>query len=335
MRGSRWLAAPAFACLFGVSAAGWAQDVAAADALFSRGLQLFEAGDLEKACPAIGESYRLDPRPGALFTLAECEARRGHVATAFTRYGDYLSLFEGLAPDKRARQQGRDRIAREQRAALGPKVPEVTLVLPPGAPRGTVVRRDDVELAEPALGVPLPVDPGEHVVTVQSPGRAAAEQRFAIALGEKKQVALALGAPVAPVGPVASPVAVAPPRAEIDWRLPAGITGIGVAAAGLVLGVLGTIEVGRVNAAVEPARAAVKPDTDVCAPAFAREHGITAACTKGQTYQLVQIIAFPAAAVFGGLGIFFLATRRPAAATVTVVPALGPGHATLDVIGRF
>src|SRR5262252_4543747 len=87
-----------------------AQDVAVAEALFNRGLADMQAGKFDTGCPAIGESYRLDPRPGTLFTLAECEAKAGHYATAVARYDDYLSLYSRLSADQQAKQKGRDKV---------------------------------------------------------------------------------------------------------------------------------------------------------------------------------------------------------------------------------
>jgi hypothetical protein len=53
---------------------GAAQDAkAAAKALFDRGIDERDAHRYESACPALAESYELDPRPGTLLYLAECE----------------------------------------------------------------------------------------------------------------------------------------------------------------------------------------------------------------------------------------------------------------------
>src|SRR4051794_16280293 len=67
-----------------------AQDIAAAEALFESGLADMQAGRYETGCKALAESQRIDPRGGTLFTLATCEARWGRIATAVTRFGDYL-----------------------------------------------------------------------------------------------------------------------------------------------------------------------------------------------------------------------------------------------------
>ena len=100
-----------------------AEDLAAADALFKKGLVDMEAGRYDAACPAIGESMRLDPRPGTLFTLAECEGKAGKIATAVARYEDYLQLFARLTPQQQKKQLGREQIAAERKQALSRRAP--------------------------------------------------------------------------------------------------------------------------------------------------------------------------------------------------------------------
>jgi hypothetical protein len=188
--------------------AAHAQDIAAAEALFDKGVADMKAGRYEAGCKAIAESQRLDPRPGTLFTLATCEAQWGRIATAVSRYGDYLAVYERLPDDKQAAQAERFKVATEMRRKLGPEVPKLTLSLPSGAPAGTVVRRDGEVVAEAAFGVALPVDPGEHVLYTQAPGGPAVERRVTLAKGETKVVTLEVQA--AEVGPLASPSAAAP-----------------------------------------------------------------------------------------------------------------------------
>src|SRR5262245_43916079 len=104
-----------------------------AEALFDKGVADMEAKRFDEACPAIEQSYQLDPRLGTLFTLAECEAARGRIATAVGRYDEYLELFAALPPDKQAKQRDREKTSRAQKAALRPLAPILTLKLPPAA----------------------------------------------------------------------------------------------------------------------------------------------------------------------------------------------------------
>ncbi|WP_437593062.1 hypothetical protein [Sorangium sp. So ce1000] len=217
-----------------------AQDSATAAALFDRGLAEMEAGRYETGCKAIAESHRIEPKPGALFTLAICESRWGHVATAFTHFGDYLALHEQLTPEQKIRQGDRPKVAKKEREKLAPLVPELALSLPPGAPAGTVVKRDGRVVDGAALGVSVPVDPGEHVVSTQAPGGPVQETRVQLAHGEKKRVELQVsGAPP-------------PPADGPSGRRTAMYVAGGVGVAGLVLGgVTGALTLGKKSAVRE------------------------------------------------------------------------------------
>lgn len=219
-----------FAATLTLAPAAAAEDVAAAKAMFTVGLEHLQAGRYDKACPALRESYRLDPRLGTLFTLAECDARWGKIATAVAHYQNFLAQVAALPPGQALKQQEREKVAREQVALLSRQIPELTLVLPPHAPEETVVKRDGVQLMGPTLGVPLPTDPGEHVVTTYVPGGRVLEQRVTLGKGEKKKLQLKVAPPGglgttqgppepdgetdvdAPRVPAPKPPAAAPPR---------------------------------------------------------------------------------------------------------------------------
>ncbi|MFS8071355.1 MAG: hypothetical protein ACMG6S_33715, partial [Byssovorax sp.] len=97
------------------------------NALFDAGVLQMEAGRYDQACPSIEHSYELDPRPGVLFTLAECQSKRGRIAAAVARYTEYLDLFNALPPAKKKLQTNRPKAARAQLAALSPQVPRLVI----------------------------------------------------------------------------------------------------------------------------------------------------------------------------------------------------------------
>src|SRR5689334_17098441 len=79
-----------------VSAPAFAQtdkEKATSDKLYQEGLAKMLEGAFDAGCPKLAESQRLFPRPGTLFTLAECEAKAGRPATAISHYRAYLKLF--------------------------------------------------------------------------------------------------------------------------------------------------------------------------------------------------------------------------------------------------
>jgi hypothetical protein len=165
-------------------------DIAAAESLFRRGLEEMLAQRYATACPALEESQRLDPRHGTLFTLAECEANAGRLATAVAHYEDYLAAVSRAPVAQQSAQRDRVRVATERRDAILGEVPTLTLVLPEFTPQDVLVTRDGIALGAPALNVPLPIDPGSHVVGIQLPLGKLVEQTIVVARSEHKRVIL-------------------------------------------------------------------------------------------------------------------------------------------------
>jgi hypothetical protein len=218
----RPLIAAVVLCSLSFVRAAQAEDAAAAKALFDRGLADMTAARYESGCPALAESYKLDPRPGTLFTLAECEAKRGRTATAVELYDDYLSQFARLSADKQKQQGHRKEIAQEQRTALAPQVALLTILLAPDAVPGTTVTRNGRDVAPAAIGLALPVDPGEQLLTVTEPGRPPFDVRVTVGPRQKKLLTL----PRPPPAPFFTP------------RVIGAVVAGGVGAVGLLVGVV-------------------------------------------------------------------------------------------------
>lgn len=170
-----------------------ADDPAAADAIFNAAVAARKQGDLDTACAAFAESQRLDPRPGTQHAMAECESEAGRIATAVTLYDDFL---RSVANIKSAKEQLRylDRVKQSQkkREALLKEVPTLIMVLPPGAPAYVRMTRNGEPFTTTLLGIPIPVNPGEHVITVQIASGQVKEQRVTVARGSKQLVELQL-----------------------------------------------------------------------------------------------------------------------------------------------
>lgn len=231
--------------------------VSQAQALFDRGVADMEAGLYEKACPAIEASQRLEPMPGTLFTLAECEAQRGRVVTAMRYYAEYLTLYRGLTPAKRFQQGDRGKTCEAQLKKLDALAPRLTLVPPPGSGPEITVKRDGEVVPELTLGSPTLVDPGEHVITIATPGGQEIEQRITLSTGESRTLELTLKpAPPGAKKPGGLPpkALVAPPPPEQvelrPWRigtLSAGGLAVAGIAVGTIAGVLAAQERDRAN----------------------------------------------------------------------------------------
>jgi hypothetical protein len=331
-----------------------AQDVDAATTLFNSGLADMEAGRYATGCPALAESQRLDPRAGRLFTLSQCEVQWGRTATAVARLGEYLQLYEGLPPDQKVRQEERRKVAKDQLDTLTPDVPELTLSLPPGAPAGTVVKRDDAVLAGAALGIALRVDPGEHVVSTQAPGGTLWELRITIAKREKKPVVLEVkAAPTVQARPTAAPAVAAPnpgpaPQAEPPLEVKAGpssrrvavyvVGGVGVA--GLVLGgVMAGVAAGKKSTIKAHCGSAIGAPTDIDCDQTGLDAGNSA-----KALALVSTIGVAVGLAAVGTAVVLLVTEHkpakpaPGARAPWLSPevlSLGATGATLGAVGRF
>jgi hypothetical protein len=140
-----------------------------ADELFSSGLEAMKRGDYAAACPAIAESYRLDPLPGALFTLAECDARAGRVASSWGRFGEFLQVAQGFDQATRERQAERIAAAARRRAELEVHLSHLKLALPTGISEAATLEHNGSPVAREQWGEPLLVDPGVHRLVLRVP----------------------------------------------------------------------------------------------------------------------------------------------------------------------
>jgi hypothetical protein len=324
--------AAAFAAL---SAPALAQENAASEALFTKGVADMESGKFDTGCPSIAESYRLDPRPGTMFTLAECEAKWGKVASAVSHYSDYLGLVSHMPTPEKTRHRDRASTAEAQVKKLKPTVPQLTVTLPANAPKDSTVKRDGIVLKSVSLGTPLPVDPGEHVIVTQVPGGPEHEQKLSIATGESKQVVVEIELPkdaaAAPPGPTAAPTASPPPGAPKappasgmrTWAYVAG----GIGLAGIVVGsVTGIMSMGK-----------KKTVDDNCDGTVCNQTGLSAS-DDGRMLGNVSTVGFAVGAAGLVTGIVLLITSpSPKKETARWTPSLvvGSHGATAGLQGAW
>ena len=336
------LVSVAFITLSVASASVARAQASAADAQFDFGLAEMQEGRYETGCPALEDSYRLDPKPGSLFTLAECEWRWGKVTAALTHYDTYLDLFSRMSPDQQSRQRGRDKLAATKRDELRGRVPTLTLAFSRPPPKGTTVKRDGVPLGPAAVGAPVPLEAGEHVIEVLVPGGPVRLERVHLAAGEARRLVLvipeadlggnvtstkpesALSSSPEPSALEATDAPLGPTPMRIGSYVAAGVGGVGIAV-GAVFGVMTLSH---------------KKDIDEhCVDVVCDATGKHAADSASST-ATVSTIGF----VVGGVGaitaiaLLVLDSKR-AASTLTSsfrpIAAIGPGHGALGIAGSF
>jgi hypothetical protein len=305
-----------------------AQDAGAAAALFEEGLADMTAGRLAVGCPKLAESYRLDSRPGAVFTLAECEARWGKLASALAHYEDYLRLFDAMPDSQKTAQRERAAVAAQQRTSLKERTPKLKLLMPATAPKGTVVRKDGVLLGAPSIGVAVPIDPGTHRITTQAPGGAAKEHVVEIVEGQAAVVDLQV-LPVAVPQSTGKAIPTAPAVVTSGSRLPWAVAAFGISAAGLGTGIatglmaLGTKDEIKAN----------------CVGTVCSQEGKDAA-DEGQALGWASTVAFGVSFASAGAGTVLLVTEPKEteavrAAQVRPKVSFKKGGAQVSVAGNF
>src|SRR3954466_6152226 len=146
--------------------AAFAQDKAAAEALFDQGVRLMKQNSFADACPKLEESERVDPAVGTLLYLGECYERVGKTASAWATFREAASLAST------SNQADRARVASGRAQELEPKLSRLSVELAPDVASipGVVVRRGSQRIEPSLYGTPLPVDPGDYRIEVSAPG---------------------------------------------------------------------------------------------------------------------------------------------------------------------
>jgi hypothetical protein len=322
-----------FPCLAALAIAPVARaagdDRAAAEALFAKGRDAAKRGDLDAACGAFEESARLEPAPGTMWNLGDCEEKRGHIAASWQWFQEALTKLP--AADERRP------LVQKRIAALEARVPTLNIRLAADAPSGTVVTRDSAELGAASLGVALPLEPGTHHVLVSAPGHDPNNQDVFLAEGARQELVVAPGPvtqkaepPLAPPSPAATPTASPPPvppraPARADTRTLGYVVG-GVGVAGLVTGLtLGAVALGKSSTVHDDCT----PSQGTCRT----QSGVDAA-SSGSTFATASTVTFIIGAAAVGVGAYFILTSGPSSET-SLHASAGVGSASLRLTHVF
>jgi hypothetical protein len=311
-----------------------AQNPAAAEALFEQARAAMAAGSYDIACARFRDSDKLDPAVGTRFNLADCEERRGRVATAW-------SLFRGVLSEL-AQDDDRRPIAEERARALLPRIPYLKMQPSAHAPSGVRVRIDGVELGEGSFGLALPMDPGAHdLVLIPPEGGAGQQSTFALREGEHRDLPIQLSGARASSGPAPAdetPGASTPSTADGSQQKWAYVAG-GVGAAGVVVGaVTGIITLNKKSTA----NANCSDDRHVCNRA-----GVDAN-ESGKTFGTLSAVGLGVGVIGLAAGAYLWLTApqpSPTAAHPSIPlrrafrmspeVACAPGTGFISVAGRF
>ena len=190
------------------------------------------------AVDAFQRSLELAPRPMTIMNLAGALAQVGRLVEAAEAYRMFLSEAQSGAA---ARVRGQ---AQAQLDALEPRIPHARLEIR-GLLDSDTVTLDEYQLSAAAIGSALPVDPGEHTLTILREGAEPRVVTFTAEEGVEAEVVLDappdLGLP--PPDGAPDPLITPPPaqgRSILDepaFWIVGGVLLAGLVAGGVAIGV--------------------------------------------------------------------------------------------------
>jgi hypothetical protein len=299
------------------------ENKAAANALFDEGRALLGAGETAKACAKFEASVKVLSQLGTRLNLAACYEKLGRLASAWAEFREAASIAARANDD-------REHVAREQVAALEPRLSRLTVKLAPGASMLELrVTRDGVVVVPATLDSAVPVDPGQHTLAATAPGYKPWETKVTVG-AQKDSVVVEVpkleklpDAPTVVVTPGASPP---PPVAdEGDPGRSRKILAFVVGGAGLATVAAGGFFGLRASSKWDDAKKNGCNDKGVCSTVTGKDALDTA--KSSATISTVLTIA-GGAAVAAGVVLYFTAPSARERSALRIVPLVGP-----DVVG--
>ncbi len=163
---------------------------------FSQALSLQTGGDWAGALALLKEVAAVKSTPQVRFNIALCEERLGRLVAAL---GDY----ELAASDAQAEKSDQVRQEVDSRLeSLKARVPRIVVRRGENADSATI-SLDGVSLGDSVLNVPLPADPGPHVVEATALGFLPFKQSFRVGEQQTATIQVKLDAPPSKPEPLA------------------------------------------------------------------------------------------------------------------------------------
>jgi hypothetical protein len=307
-------------------------DKAAAQTLFDEGRKLMAEGKLDKACPKLAESQKLDPGVGTQFQLADCHERLGQTASAWAGFLEVASAARALG------QSDREKVARERAAALSTRLSKLTIVSPQAeALPGLEIKRDGAVVGRALWGSAIPVDPGTHVIEAAAPGKKPWQSATQIA-GEHASVVVTI--PALDDAPAKTQAAREPGGSSLAVTSDdTGAPGKSRRTLGLIVGGVGIVGLGIGTTFAVIAKSKYNDSLASCSPDNknrCNDQGVSLR-DDARSAGNVATVAFGVggAALVAGAVLFFTAPSTPEKPHIAVAPAATPGSASLVVLGTY
>lgn len=318
-------------------------ELSVARRLFDEARAAEDAARWREAADKFRRAIAIKDTPGMRFHLARCEEEQGAFVEALVEYDRARELL-----DSGIRAADVEKLLSAARERVRAKVALLTVRLPSGV-QNVSVELDGKPLSAAVLGVPMPINPGEHRLRAVAVGRTTFARELLLGTGEVLQLAVEL--PVATTVPsVAAPVAAATPAprepltedSSVPTRTIVLVGEASLFAAALSTGIVFTVARSSASDRYERANRSVldqvggsDPDGTACSPPRAGCVQLEEARQDRERAGAFALGGFVAAGVSGAaLGLtYWLWPSGGAPADVRA--SVAPGYAGLSVFGQF
>ncbi len=303
-----------------------ADNRARAQQLFDSALADAEAGNLASACPKFLASQEADPKASTLLNLGSCYEKNGQTASAWGAFREA----EGLA--RKAGRADWETTARSRAESLESRLVKLTVQVPEASRvPGLTVVRDGAKLSTGEWGVPIPVDPGDHVVSASAAGYAPWETRASV-----REVSSALSVPPLELLPKAEeitpPLVDRGPAQPASWWTPLRTTGVVASGVGVLAMASGAVLGLLAKSSYDDAKSKCKDAPRGCSSSAVNDADSAYGMATGAT---VVFVVGAVAAASGAALILFSPSPRASSGAARASASLDVGPGTLGVHGRW
>jgi hypothetical protein len=163
---------------------------AGARAAGDAGLQAYNAKDWAACKDYFTRAQSLVDAPPLLLYIARCSVQLGQLVSAREAYLKIRR--EVVTPDKPQAFRDAKVNAETELAALEPRIPYLNINVTGGAGKTVSVKIDGADVPPALVGIPHPVDPGEHKLEASAEGMTAAPKAVTLQEGQRQDVTMEL-----------------------------------------------------------------------------------------------------------------------------------------------
>ena len=291
---------------------------AGARTLATEGSQAFNEGRFKDAVDLFTKAESLVHAPPHLLFMARAHAKLGQFVKAREAYMKIVK--EQLAPNAPQAFRDAQSAAEEERKLVEPHIGRLTISVE-GADKakGLSVAVDGQPVSNVLLGVPQPMDPGEHTVTASATGFKAAPATATLKDAGQGSVALKLEVDDSVPPATATPAAAAPGSGPVVSSAPSGAppsdaaaggagngmrigsyVGFGVGAVGIALGTVFVLKSSSNRKDADKAAAALNAQCgNICDADSPEAKNVSSLDDKARSAKTLGIVGY----VVGGLGV--------------------------------